>query len=297
MKVLITGANGFLGQHLSLFLAERDFQVIACSRGACRIPLTFPFNYFPIDLTDETAVNTLLDTAEPHIVIHTAANSKPDDCEINKDDCLMQNVSVTKFLLSAALNQPIPPHFIYLSTDFVFGEHGPHNEDDTATPLNFYGKSKLMAEQCVKESGLNHTIVRPVFIYGKVWPGLRNDFLHWVKNSLEQQKSIKVVSDQQRTPTFVNDLCKGIEAIITQNEQGVFHLAGKDLLSPFDMAMQVASILGLDAALIENVTSDSFVEPVIRARRSGLKIDKARKRLHYEPLDFAKAVELTFNNN
>ena len=140
-----------------------------------------------------------------------------------------------------------------------------------------------------------YAIVRPVFIYGPVLQGMRPSFLHWVKNNLEQHKLIKVVSDQQRTPTFVTDICKGIETIISQKQEGAFHLAGKDILSPFEMAVTVANFLRLDAALIENVTSDIFIETVLRAKRSGLKIDKAEKMLGYKPVSFEEGVQLTFN--
>lgn len=297
MKILITGANGFLGQHLTLFLAEKKYQVIACSRGECRIPKNFPFEYLPIDLTDEKAVETLVARITPDVIVHTAANSKPDDCDINRDACIQQNVTATKYLMNALATQSNNPRFIYISTDFIFGENGPHSEDDATGPLNFYGESKLMSEEAVKESGLAYAIVRPVFIYGPIWNGVRSTFLHWVKNSLEQGKQIKVVSDQTRTPTYVVDICKGIETIIRLNQQGDFHLAGKDLLSPYDMAVAVASFLKLDAALIGNVTSESFKEPVQRAKRSGLKIDKAKQVLNYDPVDFMKGVELTFNND
>jgi len=297
MKILITGANGFLGQHLTLFLAEKKYQVIACSRGECRIPENLSFEYFPIDLADEKAVEALVAKVSPDIIVHTAANSKPDDCHVNREGCIQQNVTATEYLLNALATQSNNPRFIYLSTDFIFGENGPHSEDDVTGPLNFYGESKLLAEEAVKQSGLQYAIVRPVFIYGPVWNGVRSTFLHWVKNNLEQSKHIKVVSDQTRTPTFVVDICKGIEAIIRLNEQGDFHLAGKDLLSPYDMAVAVASFLKLDAALIENVTSESFKEPVQRAKRSGLKIDKAKRVLNYDPVDFMKGVELTFNND
>ncbi|CAN5812216.1 dTDP-4-dehydrorhamnose reductase [soil metagenome] len=296
MKVLITGANGFVGQHLTLFLAERNYDVIACSRGECRIPVRYSFEYYPIDLTNEQDVSDLIANVAPDIIVHTAANSKPDDCHVNRNACLQQNVEATKYLLKALSEVSNLTHFIYLSTDFIFGEDGPHSEDDITEPLNFYGESKLLAEQAVKASGLSYAIVRPVFIYGPVWDGVRSTFLHWIKNSLEQGKQIKVVSDQTRTPTFVLDLCKGIEAIIVLKQEGDFHLAGKDLLSPYDMAVTVASFLNLDAALIENVTSESFKEPVQRAKRSGLKIDKAKRLLSYSPVDFAKGVELTFNN-
>lgn len=298
MKVLITGANGFLGQHLTLYLTEKGYNTIACSRGECRIAQKFSIQYYSADVTDELGVASMITTVQPEVVIHTAAMSKPDECNNNKEACLLINVEATKFLLrSLSSIQQTPPHLIYISTDFIFGENGPHSEEDIAAPLNFYGETKLHAEQLVTESGLMYTIIRPVFIYGPVLQGMRPSFLHWVKNNLEQSKMIKVVSDQQRTPTFVIDICKGIETSITKKIEGVYHLAGKDLLSPYQMAIAVANFLKLDAALIENVTSETFAEPVKRAKRSGLKIDKARKLLGYEPVSFEEGIQLTFKKD
>ncbi|HRH50709.1 MAG TPA: SDR family oxidoreductase [Panacibacter sp.] len=293
MKILVTGANGFLGQHLTIYLAGKGYHIAACSRGICRITTPCLFEYYAIDLTDERSVLSLIGKVQPDVVIHTAAMSKPDECNTHKTACLLQNVETVKFLLQAC--KPLQTHFIYISTDFIFGENGPHSEDEVPAPMNFYGESKLLAENLVVSSGLRYAIVRPVFIYGPVLEGMRPSFLHWIKNNLEQHKFIKVVSDQQRTPTLVTDICKGIEVIVTQKQEGAFHLAGKDIISPFQMAVAVASFLKLDAALIENVTSDTFIETVQRAKHSGLKIDKARKILGYEPVSFEEGVQLTFN--
>lgn len=295
MNILVTGANGFLGQHLVKYLSAPEYNVTATSRGVCRIPQGIPHNYFSIELTDAEAVTNLGTAVNPQVIIHTAAISKPDECEKNKDFCLQNNVEATRHLLQAfdSITEP-GKLFIYLSTDFVFGENGPHKEDDGKEPLNFYGESKLMAEELVIKSGLPYAIVRPVFIYGPVWQGLRHSFLHWVKNNLEQGKQIKVVSDQLRTPTYVNDICTGIECIIKQRNTGIYHLAGKDVLSPYEMAITTAEVLGLDGALIESVTSETFPEPVLRAKRSGLKIDKAQRELGYEPVSFAEGVEYSF---
>jgi len=294
MKILITGANGFLGQHLTLFLAERHHDIMAVSRGESRIPPKESFQYTSLDLTDQEAVSNCIATFVPQVIIHTAAMSKPDECHTNQERCILQNITTTKYLLKAA-EQLSQPSFIYISTDFVFGEDGPHSEDDAKDPLNFYGESKWQSEQLVAQSGLNYAIVRPVFIYGETWDGLRPSFLHWIKNSLSQQKPIKVVSDQQRTPTFVMDICRGIDKIITLQKTGVYHLAGKDILSPYEMATATAETLGLDAALIEKVTSDTFIEPVKRAKKSGLKIDKAIQELEYDPVDFRDGIRHTFN--
>jgi dTDP-4-dehydrorhamnose reductase len=290
--ILITGSNGFLGQHLCLYLSAQGYTVIATGRGPCRIAAQGSFQYESLDLTDPLAVDRCLTKYQPSVVIHNAAMSKPDECEQNRDLCLLNNVSATAFLLSAS--QSFRPHFIYISTDFIFGENGPHPETAIPAPLNFYGETKLQSEKLVKESGLLFSIVRPVFIYGPSFTGMRPSFLHWVKQNLEAKKKIKVVIDQQRTPTFVTDICKGIETILLQQQGGDFHLAGKDILSPYQMAVKVAEVLNLDVSFIEQADAASFPEPVKRAKKSGLKIEKARQILDYNPVAFTEGIALTF---
>jgi dTDP-4-dehydrorhamnose reductase len=296
MNILVTGANGFLGQHLCIFLTKNNFAVTAASRGDCRIPDN-NIPYYKIDLTDKKAVLKMVDDVQPDVIIHNAALSKPDECNNNKENCLLQNVETTKFLLNGLKALTRECKFIYISTDFIFGENGPHGEEDKPDPLNYYGESKLKAEQIVKRSNVPYAIVRPVFIYGPSWEGIRGSFLHWIRNSLNEHKKIKIVSDQLRTPTYVYDICKGIETIITQKAQGEFHLAGKDILSPYEMAVAVANVLKLDTTLIENVTSETFPEPVKRAKKSGLRIDKAIKELNYKPVSFEEGIKRTFNIN
>jgi dTDP-4-dehydrorhamnose reductase len=219
--------------------------------------------------------------------------SKPDECEENKEEAVLQNVRVTDILLNKLKQQKSATKFIYFSTDFIFGENGPHAEDALPEPLNFYGETKLAAENLVKESGLDYAIVRPVFIYGKQLLGQRPSFIHWVKNNLEADKKIKVVTDQQRTPTYALDICKGVHAIIEKNESGDFHLAGKDIISPYDMAITVADVMQLNKNLIEPVTAETFPEKVKRAQRSGLKIGKAMQVLQYQPVSYAEGVRLS----
>jgi len=293
MKIIVTGANGFTGQHLCITLANKGFEVHALGRGLQRIAVHNQLRYHNVELTTVRSVLKVFELVNPDVVIHTAAMSKPDECENNREACLKNNVEVTRNLLEASRHFPV--HFIHLSTDFIFGENGPHREDDEPAPLNFYGESKLRAERLVQASEIIHTIVRPVFIYGPVWEGMRPSFIHWVKNKLDTGTSIKVVTDQQRTPTYVYDLCKGLEQILMFKKQGVYHLAGKDILSPYDMAVTVAKLLNYDLKLIVPVTSAEFPEPVLRAKRSGLKIDKAMAELDYSPHSFEEAVRLSLS--
>ncbi|MFP5040136.1 SDR family oxidoreductase [Parasediminibacterium sp. JCM 36343] len=293
MKVLVTGSNGFLGQHLTDYFAQKGLSVSAISRGQNQNNLTEKLNFLSLDLTHKEAVIAAIATIKPDVIVHNAAMSKPDDCHNNQALCIEQNLMATSYLLEAA--EATRPYFLYVSTDFIYGEDGPHSEDAVPNPLNFYGESKLMAEELVKKSGLLYGIMRPVFIYGPSYGTMKPTFLHWVKNNLAQQKQIKVVTDQQRTPTYVYDICKGVYAMIMQKINTDINLAGKDILSPYEMAIMVAETLQLDKNLIEPVTSDTFPEIVKRAKRSGLTIGKARELLGYEPISFEEGVKITFD--
>jgi dTDP-4-dehydrorhamnose reductase len=293
MKVLVTGANGFTGQHLIKTLVDKGFEVIATSRDASRLPSYNNLTYYNIELTDVRNVENLFDLTRPDAVIHTAAMSKPDECAANPDLCTANNIDATGHLLGAAIKVGTQ-HFVYLSTDFIFGEGGPHAEYDAPSPLNLYGASKLEAEALVNASTIKATIVRPVFMYGPVWENLRPSFIQWVAGKLKNGEPIKVVTDQARTPTYIGDLCWGIRKIINDQVTGTFHLAGKDIVSPYDMAVAVAKHLNLPLGLIEPVTASTFPEPVKRAQRSGLKIDKAVSMLGYAPHSFAEALQKCF---
>ena len=292
MNTIITGSNGYLGQFLCNFLSENGFSVKALSRGENKNNRINSQNYFGVDLTIEKDVLSLISTIDPDIIIHNAAMSKPDVCAANKEDCYLQNVTATKYLLEAAAKKNA--RFLYVSTDFIFGENGPHTEDSLPNPLNYYGETKLMAEELVKTSGLSYSIMRPVFIYGPCYEGMRPTFLHWVKNNLENNRPIKVLNDQQRTPTFVMDICKGIHSMITKNATGSFHLAGKDIITPYLMAIKVAEVLELNKSLIKPVNSDTFSEPVRRAKHSGLTSERAIAAFSFNPTSFEEGVKLTF---
>lgn len=292
MNIMITGANGFTGQHMALYLANKGFQVHAISRGNSRLPSHSQIQYHSCELTSVSSIELIVSQIQPSWIIHIAAMSKPDECNANRENCLLHNVQATRFLGEAAIKYK--SRFIYFSTDFIFGENGPHSEEDLSGPLNFYGESKLSAENWVKEFIPQFVIVRPVFIYGTQLEGMRPSFIQWVQQQLVQGKSIKVVNDQKRTPTYVVDICVGVETIIQHQHEGVFHLAGAEIITPYEMAVIVAHCLSLNANLIEAVDSNSFPEPVKRAKQSGLKIDRAIAILNYKPHSFEEGVRKSF---
>ncbi len=294
MKILVTGANGLLGQHLiQLLLTATDWQVIGTGAGPCRLPFSqnSRFTYHELDITDGVAAADFYLHAQPGIIIHAAAKTQVDDCELNPVHCWNTNVTATRFLVEAA--KIFRPFFIFVSTDFVFdGAAGPYLETNIPNPVNYYGSSKVAGEKEVQQSGLEAAIVRTCLVYGHTHDGSRSNIISWVKNNLMQGKHIKVVTDQWRTPTLVQDLAQGILLVAQKRATGIFHISGKEMLTPYDMAIAAATYYGLDTTLIEKVTAASFTQPAQRPPKTGFDISKAEEQLGYQPHSFAEGLKL-----
>ncbi|HEY0272060.1 MAG TPA: SDR family oxidoreductase [Chitinophaga sp.] len=291
MKVLITGSNGLLGQYLvQAFLQDPRYTVIATGRGANRLRRQEGYTYAPLELTDKAAVAALVKQHAPDIIVHSGAMTQVDDCERNKEACWAANVTATGYLLEAA--RPLGTFFLQLSTDFIFdGLAGPYREEDPPNPISYYGASKVAAERLVMQSETDGAIVRTVLVYGVADDPHRSNIITWVKQNLEQGKRIKVVDDQWRTPTLVQDLALGCKLVADRRATGVFHISGSELLTPYQMALQVAAYFKLDASLIERVTADTFTQAGKRPARTGFIIDKATNVLGYTPKSFAEGLK------
>lgn len=293
MKILITGANGLLGQKLVTLLTDKPhIEVVATSKGSNRITYELPpYTYHSLDITQPDQVDQIISMEKPDVIIHTAAMTNVDECELNQDICWQLNVQAVRHLIQAAEKQNC--FFIHLSTDFIFsGDRPLLEEEDQAKPVNFYGKSKLEAEKLVMKSRLQYAIVRTVLVYG-VTPNMsRSNIILWVKESLEQNKSIKVVDDQYRTPTLAEDLALGCYLIAEKKVPGIFHISGKDMLTPYQMALQVADFFGLNAQLINKTDSQSLKQPARRPPETGFSIDKASEILGYDPHSFREGIQI-----
>ncbi|HRN56266.1 MAG TPA: SDR family oxidoreductase [Agriterribacter sp.] len=244
MKILITGANGLLGQNAVQQLSIAGHDVIAAGRGICRLPAAGkPYRYTAMDITDQKSVLAQVTAIRPDVIIHAAAMAQPDTCELNKEACYDTNVKATRYVTDAAA--AVHAKLVYISTDFVFsGDAGPYRETDQPAPVNYYGATKWEAEQMVQQGSINPAIVRTVLVYGNILAGTRSNIVTWVKENLEKGNPIKVVSDQVRTPTYVEDLVRGIQLIVEKNAAGIYHISGRDVLTPYDMAVQVADHFG-----------------------------------------------------
>ncbi|MEP1034265.1 dTDP-4-dehydrorhamnose reductase [Ekhidna sp.] len=288
-KILITGANGLLGQKLvSLYDKRGDVHVVATGKGENR-NLPGSYTYHQLDITSSDEVFETLLNFNPDVVINTAAMTHVDQCELDPESCQKINVEAVSHLIEAC--KKIDSFLIHLSTDFIFdGANGPYKEDDSPNPLSKYAASKLASEHLLIESGIKHAIVRTMLVYGVVHDMSRSNIILWVKKSLEESKHIKVVNDQWRTPTLAEDLAKGCASIADKKAEGIFHVSGKDMLSPYDMAIATADFFGLNKLLIEEVDGSIFTQPAKRPARTGFILDKAKKELGYEPVSFKEGL-------
>jgi dTDP-4-dehydrorhamnose reductase len=297
MKILITGANGLLGQHLIKELLHKPYTIIATSKGESRLPFSenHQYSYHELDVTDGPHVNLFINRIRPDVIIHAAAMTQVDTCELNKIDCWNLNVTATRFLLDAA--KETGSKFIFISTDFVFdGLHGPYTEDAQPNPVNYYGSSKWGAEKAVEESGLPWAIIRTVLVTGNTVDGTRHNIVTWVKEKLENGERVRMVDDQYRTPTFIEDLVNGVLLVLEKNATGIFHISGKDTLTPYAIAIETARLLQLDESLIHKAESADFPDAPVRPPSTNFDISKAERELGYQPHSFSEGLRKMFQN-
>ncbi len=292
MKILITGANGFLSHYLIAQLVEKKITVIATARDKYKGEIKNEFLYFAkMDFTNEDEVNNVFTKHSPTHIIHAGTISKPDDCENNKPLADKINIDGTKILLTAA--EKIKAQFLLVSTDFVFdGIKGIYKEDDERKAVNYYGQTKIIAEDLVMQYPFNWSIVRTVLVYGKPLTG-RNNIITLVKEKLLKGEEYNVFSDQVRTPTYVEDLANAIVLLIENNAKGIYHISGETVVTPYQMAIATAEFLNLNTSLIKEVTAQTFTQPALRPAKTGFDINKAKRDLGFMPVSFEEGLRKT----
>ena len=288
--ILITGANGLLGQKLVELLSnETTVDLIASARGENRLPSTQGYRYVSLDITQADEVNAIFDAYNPQVVIHTAAMTNVDTCETDQAGCELLNVTAVSYLIEAC--QKHDTFLCHLSTDFIFdGADGPYIEEAIPNPISVYGASKLRAEKLLEASSIRWAIARTVLVFGIVSDMSRTNIILWVKKSLEEGKQINVVTDQFRTPTLAEDLAMGCWLIAQKEAQGIFNISGSDFLTPYEMAIKTANFYGLPVELIQQADSSTFSQPAKRPPRTGFILDKASRELGYQPRSFDEGI-------
>lgn len=292
-KVLITGSNGLLGQKLVNFFME-EYEVHALSRGSNRNSNSKGYDYYNIDVTDFNSLNKIIDTVKPDFIINSAAMTNVDECEVKQDECYNINVEVVNKLVQSCKKNGI--HLIHISTDFIFdGKNGPYKETDKPNPLGYYGLSKLKSEEIIISAKIEYTIIRTILVYGIVDNMVRSNSILWIKESLENKKELTIVDDQFRMPTFVDDLAMACLSAVQKKAKGIFNVSSNELLSIYDMAIEIANTFKLDKTLIKRISTSQLNQKAERPFKTGFNLEKSKAELDLPLISFADRLQVFKN--
>jgi dTDP-4-dehydrorhamnose reductase len=283
MKLLITGSNGLLGQKLVASCQKKGILFHGISSGENRNSDCPESHFTSIDISDFIAIEDFLNHHSFSHIIHTAAMTNVDACELNPTRCYEVNHIASRHLFELAKKNNI--HFTLLSSDFVFdGKTGNYSETDKPNPLSVYGKSKWLAEQeLLKDDYTNWAIARTIIVYGQGHNLNKGNIFTWLISELSAGREVSLITDHFRAPTWAEDLAEACLQIIAKQSKGIYHLSGPETLSIFDIGIRVANYLGVSESLIKASDSKLLNQAAPRPPRTGFNLAKAKMELDYSP--------------
>lgn len=240
MKILITGGKGFLGKFLTEKL-KGEYEVFAYGREE-------------LNIEEREKVIKVVRDINPEIVIHSAAYTDVDGCEVNKKRAYLTN-GIGTYNISIAASE-INCYLIYISTDFVFdgSKKNPYSEFDSPSPLSTYGKTKLAGEYFVSHLLDKFLIIRTSKVFGK---GGKN-FASRFPFLLEEKKVFSLTADIINSPTYVEDLVSAIEFLIKNQIYGIVNVCNKGSCSWYDYGKKVIELLGKKDVKVIPVSFSDF---------------------------------------
>jgi len=252
MKIFTIGGSGLVGSRLAELLKEKHtIDDLSLSNG--------------VDITDPSNLEIIRKDTEHEVVLHIAAKADVESCELDKPlgeqgAAFRINVGGTQNVVDACKvsNKKI----LYISTDFVFdGTKEPpykYTEEDKPNPLNWYAMTKYKGEEVIQKADIPFAIVRIAYPYRSDAFELKNDFVHSIMKRLANHQPITAVTDHIMTPTFIDDIAFAIDAIVSHNAEGIYHVVGSQSLTPYEAFMLMADRFGYDKKLIGKTTREEF---------------------------------------
>jgi dTDP-4-dehydrorhamnose reductase len=243
-----------------------------------------------MDLLKPRSFPGVIQEAAPDVIVHAAAVTLPDECEKDRPKAYAINVTATQHLLESA---PPAAIFIYISTDLVFdGEKGNYTELDERNPINYYGETKVQAEDLVMKRPRSVVLrVAKLFSHGSPF---HSCFTNWMREHLVTKRQLRLFKDQYRTPVSVRDVSRALVRLVERGPAAeLYHLGGPERLSRYDFGLIYAEVFGLPVDTILPV-SMTDVGLVPRGRDCSLDSTRLRDDLGFEPLPLrAGLAELT----
>ncbi|ADJ14915.1 SDR family oxidoreductase [Halalkalicoccus jeotgali] len=246
-SLLVTGASGLLGR----CLLDAEWSGGRVVGTYYTTPIESGHETVHLDVRDGEAVARLVERVDPDVVIHSAAATSVEACEDDPKLAHGTNARGTKHVVDAAT--AVGARVIYPSTAYVFGDGGPvHAEDDEPAPMNRYGRSKLDGERYVQAASPENTIVRFCVVVN-LGPADSPDFGSWVRGRLESGERVRLIDDQEITPTVLSDAIDALGYLVEHETAGVFHVASPDRLTRYELGVEIARRHGLDPDLLEAI--------------------------------------------
>lgn len=263
MRILVTGAAGMLGTAL-LPVLQKHHEVCGIDFQDC-------------DICDAGAISAILHTRQPELVIHLAAYTNVDGCEANPRIAEETNSSGTRNIATACAE--VDAAMVYMSTDYVFDgtKRGAYLEDDPPNPVSVYGRSKLLGEQHVRTILKRYFIARTSWLYG---PNGRN-FVSTILKVAHQQKVLRVVDDQQGSPTYTRHLSLKIAELAGTRAYGVYHMTGSGTCSWLEFARAILNLWPVEGVEALPISSGEYGRAARRPANSVLE-NGALQRAHLE---------------
>jgi len=287
MKILVTGASGLLGSKVAELAFSEGYEAYSAYNQ-------HTINYgspVKMNLTDLDSCRRVFENVRPEAVVHSAALTNVDLCEVEKETAWRINVYGTELI--ARLCEELNCFMVFISTDYVFnGEKGLYSEKDRPDPINYYGYTKLRAEEVVRSILNDYCIVRASVIFGSKPAAGKINFALWVLESLKQERRINVVVDQINSPTLNTSLAEAILEILDKRLTGLYHIAGATPISRYDFARLLAEEFKLEKELIQPTTSDKINWVAKRPKNASLNVAKAQRSLKKKPLSIRDAIRI-----
>jgi dTDP-4-dehydrorhamnose reductase len=284
LKLLITGASGLYGSKLAQMALAQNIEVYSSDIQG----LSVYGSFVKLDISGKEQVEAAFKAIKPDVVVHAASLTDVDKCETNKELAWKVNVEGTKNIADSA--KTAGSFLIYISTDYIFsGEKGSYKETDKPDPINYYGLTKLKAEEIVRAQK-EYFIARPSVIYGSTPAAGKVNFALWLIETLQKGERVKIVTDQWNTPTLNTNLAEMTLEVIEHRLTGIYHMCGATRVSRLEFSEQIADVFDLNKGLIDKVSSSQFTWPAKRPMDSSLDTSKAQKILQKKPLEMSTAL-------
>lgn len=277
MRVLLTGANGQLGQCLKDRFPD-EWQVWGTDATE-------------LDITNKDTVFNAIEKYQPDVIINAAAYTAVDKAESDVDLARLVNVRGPANLAAAARN--INAMFVHVSTDYVFdgASNIPYQECDATNPLGVYGLTKLDGERYVLEEYSSTVIIRTAWVFSEYG----NNFVKTMLKLGNEKESLGIISDQYGCPTYAGDIASAIITLIdNKSEGGIYHFCGDKVVSWYDFANRIFSIakeMGWNGNIreVKAITTEQYPTAAKRPRYSVLDCRKISQK-NVSPSDWNNAL-------